>query len=278
MKTKLSATKIPVITSQAGSALTYANWQREGVCTISIYLDELLMRPGFYFLDSLTSIRDLYAWEGPIALNAILAPPNQKGIYSFRSTYDGSLISIDIRSLVALIFKLQPDIVILPLEAAGLFYQFLVQKPTNMQVYIPQGENLPGLGVTAKAGLCLRLDAQKSFAAILEDITDKNKNFYLMGDFNLNQLRQLAEFSHCYVESNRIAEDGIQGIVYTKEGSISILDASMEDDFSLISKDCGCETCSYQLTRAYLHHLLQHTPLLAQRFLIQHNVWSWQAF
>lgn len=274
MKKEPSVAWIPVITSQAGSALTYANWQRAGVRRVSIHLEKLLMKPGFLHLDALADIRDYYAWPHSLVLNAILPSPNQEGTYSFRSTYDGSLISIDIRSIVALIFKLKPDIVILSPEAAGLFYQFLVQKPINMQVFIPQGENLPGFGVTAMAGLCLRLDAHKSFAELLIDIEDRNKKFYLMGDFSLDQLRELATYTHCFVESNKAAEDGICGIVYTSDGSISILDEAMQDDFNIIDKGCACEACLIKLTRSYHHHLLQHTPLLAQRFLIQHNVWS----
>lgn len=273
MKKEPGVAWIPVITSQAGSALTYSNWLRSGARTVSLHLEKLLMKPGFLYLDSLSDIRNYYAWPEVLILNAILPSPNQQGSYIFRSTYDGSLISIDIHSLVALIFKLKPDIVILPPEAAGLFYQFLVQKPVNMQVFIPQGENLPGFGVTAMAGLFLRLDAHKSFTDILMDIEDRNKKFYLMGDFSLEQLRKLATYSHCLVESNKAAEDGICGIVYTSEGSTSILNEAMRDDFEMIDKDCGCDTCHFKLTRSYLHHLLQHTPLLAQRFLIQHNVW-----
>ena len=42
------------------------------------------------------------------------------------------------------------------------------------------------------------------------------------------------------------------------------------------SENCSCETCSQGFTRAYFHHLLQHTPLLAQRFLVIHNVFFTQ--
>ncbi len=268
------ASWVPVLTSQAGSVLTYDNWQRAGVQTVSLHLDKLLMKPGFPLLESISGIRDIFAWQHTLVLNAILPPPDSQGTYSFRSIYDGSLISIDVPGLVALVFELKPDIVILPPEAAGLFYQFLVEKPINIQVFIPEGENLPGFGVTAMAGLFLKLSKQKPFATLLHDIKNKDKNFYLMGDFSFDELKELASFSNCYVESNMPAEDGMTGIVYTLDGSISILNDHMRDDFNLIDSFCTCETCKLKLTRSYLHHLLQHTPLLAQRFLIEHNVCS----
>ena len=46
--------------------------------------------------------------------------------------------------------------------------------------------------------------------------------------------------------------------------------------FETIDPECTCPTCSQQFTKAYLHHLLQQTPLLCHRLLIQHNVF-WMA-
>ena len=74
------------------------------------------------------------------------------------------------------------------------------------------------------------------------------------------------------VESDKPASDACSGVVYSSEGDISILDATFEMQFEPIDAGCECPTCSQQFTRAYLHHLLQHTPLLCQRLLVQHNV------
>jgi hypothetical protein len=72
--------------------------------------------------------------------------------------------------------------------------------------------------------------------------------------------------------SDKPAHDAHQGIFYDNTHIANILDKQFEKDLSLLSPDCQCETCSEGFTRAYLHHLLQHTPLLAQRFLAVHNV------
>lgn len=52
----------------------------------------------------------------------------------------------------------------------------------------------------------------------------------------------------------------------------SILDASFEMDFQILDVHCQCESCQQGFTRAYLHHLFQHTPMLAQRYLMMHNM------
>jgi len=80
------------------------------------------------------------------------------------------------------------------------------------------------------------------------------------------------------IDSDAPAKAGMQGQVCAEEGLINILDASMAMDFNPISNHCACKTCQQPFSRAYLHHLLQNTPLLAQRFLIQHNVFNYVFF
>ncbi len=75
-----------------------------------------------------------------------------------------------------------------------------------------------------------------------------------------------------YLLSDKPAGDACAGIVYTQQGIVDIRDDEQRLNFSVIDERCACPTCEQKLTRAYLHHLLAHTPLLCQRFLIQHNV------
>lgn len=81
-----------------------------------------------------------------------------------------------------------------------------------------------------------------------------------------------------YVESNQPALDGYHGIVYEKSNSFSVQDETQRLQFEVIDCACGCPTCRQGFTRAYLHHLFQHTPLLCQRLLIQHNSYSFKQF
>ncbi len=72
--------------------------------------------------------------------------------------------------------------------------------------------------------------------------------------------------------SDKPAQDAYQGLIDSHEGCFEILHLSFERDLRLLDEHCHCQTCSQGFTRAYFHHLLQHTPLLAQRMLIEHNV------
>ncbi len=72
--------------------------------------------------------------------------------------------------------------------------------------------------------------------------------------------------------SDQPAADAIKGELYSQAGNIQILDPQYRQQFIPIDANCACPTCHKGYTRAYLHHLLQQTPLLAQRLLVMHNV------
>ncbi len=76
--------------------------------------------------------------------------------------------------------------------------------------------------------------------------------------------------------NNQPAKDALKGNIYNQDQAAcvyAIQDSQYALDFSLLSDDCKCTACRAQLTRAYFHHLYQHTPLLCHRFLIMHNLW-----
>ncbi len=72
--------------------------------------------------------------------------------------------------------------------------------------------------------------------------------------------------------SDKPAEEAMQGLVYNTEGAFSITDPGMRLQFESLDTGCQCPTCKSGFTRAYLHHLFLHTPLLCQRLLVQHNI------
>ena len=80
--------------------------------------------------------------------------------------------------------------------------------------------------------------------------------------------------SERYHVSNQVALDTMVGRVYQGREVYSILDASYVMNFEALAPDCHCDACEQGVTRAYIHHLLPHTPLLAQRFLMMHNMWQ----
>ena len=72
---------------------------------------------------------------------------------------------------------------------------------------------------------------------------------------------------------NQPAANAVEGLIESKTGVFNILNESYREQYVPLCSDCNCVVCKGGYTRAYLHHLLQQVPLLAQRFLIQHNVY-----
>ena len=95
-----------------------------------------------------------------------------------------------------------------------------------------------------------------------------------MGQASWNLNRQLTMKTPLLIETDEPGQDALQGIVYETVNKINLADSTYSMDFKLIDNDCECPTCAQNFTRAYLHHLYHHTPLLCQRFLIQHNVFQ----
>ena len=86
---------------------------------------------------------------------------------------------------------------------------------------------------------------------------------YMDGLYYMNSL---------WLESDLPAVDAVNGKVYAQLGYLNLLDKRYNNDFALLAENCSCFTCSNGYTRAYLSHILQRIPLLAQRLLILHNM------
>lgn len=261
---------VPVLSTQAGSCLTLANWEAAGVTSVSFRLIDLLMKPGLAVLSKLSDIRSYYKWPHKIILNAMLPAANREDVYSFRSHYDGSLIRIDTRSLFALIGSLKPDAVMLPKGSAASFEQFKTLLPAELALYFHSDDYVSDTGF--KTYQYRVFESGHSFSQFFDSLKEDNKTDYLTGNFDFQQLKQLAACRKYVIETDTPAKDGEAGLVYSEEGAFNILDSSMTNDSRLIDQSCQCQTCTQLFTRAYLHHLLQQTPLLAQRYLVQHNV------
>jgi len=78
-----------------------------------------------------------------------------------------------------------------------------------------------------------------------------------------------------YSAGDKPGQDALQGLIYTsnKEKRYLITDKSCALSFYKMDENCACPACADGFTRAYFHHLYQHTPLLCQRWLVMHNQW-----
>lgn len=261
---------IPVLTSAAGSCLTMANWQQTGITTGVFHLDALLMKPGITALMALSELGTYYNWPGKVVLNARLAEPNGQGMYCVRSTYDGELIKISITTLFSLILCLKPDYLILPPDCLSQFAALGLQLPDSVLIFISPEERIQNSEQVV--GCYRHFKKNEDFSQWITWFGNLTAPCYVTGDFEREQLKHLARYPRVWVESDLPAEDAMAGRMYEPEGQFNLLDEAFEHQFYPLVKECCCATCAEGFTRAYLHHLLQQTPLLCQRFLIQHNI------
>ncbi|KTD23554.1 queuine tRNA-ribosyltransferase [Legionella lansingensis] len=262
---------IPILTTPAGGCLTLANWQETGVQTVCLQLHILLLKPGVSLLNSLPNLKTYYGWQGTIVLDARLSPANNEGVYTILSPYDGSRVRIERRQLVSLIITLHPDIVLLPDD---FDVQFLSSAPKSILPLIPPHEVY---SISRDNSVYyVQYQPEMSFTNVLNQLKQYGKKVvYLAGDFALTELAPLAEY-HLKIISDMPAKQALAGEVYSEGGLLEIHHIGMAHQHITIEKHCACPTCQQKLTRAYLHHLFLHTPLLCQRFLIQHNVYYYQ--
>jgi queuine tRNA-ribosyltransferase len=269
---------MPVLTTQAGACMTAASWQEAGIHSASFYLAALLMKPGYDFLMTLPDLATYVGWQEGLVLNASLPAMNTNGLYALRSHYDGHRSYYSVDDILTLVSRLKPSVVIFP-EGVWHKNDMLWQSlPETIVPFFPVTD-LPTSLVAKKAfGVYISCDTKTSPSEALEQLAIHNdKPCYIAGDLSLSLMVDLVHNGAKFVESDRPASDACHGKVYWSEGELSLSDPVFSMQFEPIDPTCSCSTCSQKLTRAYLHHLLEHTPLLCQRLLVQHNVHYCQA-
>ncbi|AHE66614.1 hypothetical protein [Legionella oakridgensis] len=264
---------VPILTTTAGSTLTAENWQDVGVTTMSCSLASLLVKPGYEVLKQLPNLGCYIGWSGQIVLNASSLNADEHGVYTLRSPYDGSYIRHSMDDVLTLIAQLQPHFVILSqdvMQKKPFAWQSL---PDAIFPFLPMN-TLSHREVVKPYGFYL--DDDKVDVRQQQRKQCKSRPYYVAGELSLPQMQAYVADGACYLESDKPAMDGIQGRVYSHEGDFSLTELSEATRFEVIDNKCQCPVCQQQLTRAYLHHLLAQTPLLCQRFLIQHNIFYCQ--
>ena len=271
---------VPIITSQAGNCLTYANWQDVGANIASFYLTELLMKPGFDFLMRLPNLATYMGWHGTLVLNASNLHIDASGSYTLRSHYDGSYLRYSAAELLKLIAVLQPNIVLLPKGMSFRSQKEWKMSSKNIELFVDMSELEEYSCVFSSCGVYFSYHNTLSQPSeLLQQLAScKHLPCYIMGELTLPLMRNLVKNGVRYVESDVPARDAYIGNVYTESSVITLPNDGCKTEFVEIDKNCKCPTCSQKLTKAYLHHLLEQTPLLCQRYLIQHNIYYCQQF
>jgi queuine tRNA-ribosyltransferase len=267
---------IPILTTPAGSSLTAQNWQEIGIQRVCCYLAALLVKPGIEHLRTLSDWSRYSGWGEVWVLNASMPVPAKAGIYTLRSPYDGTRVTFSMAFLVQMICHLKPQWVILPENLVFVDddkdWQCLL---AASRIFVPAGERaryasypIEGLyyGGTRPADITSIQITHQSEAPEL--------GCYISTQQSAEHLVVHADLERLFIESDGPAVDANMGVVYSAQGAIDLKDTIYATQFEPIDGHCQCPTCTQQFTRAYLHHLFEHTPLLCQRLLIQHNAFS----
>lgn len=263
---------IPVMTSNAGLCLTALNWQEVKVTTASYSLESLLYKPGQEVLKKITDIKHYLGWSGAVVLNASSLIAHREGVYALKSPYDGSRIKLSAQELIELIQHLKPDAIILPKNILQDCPQFW---DTWHDAIVPffYHSDLLAQTIEREYGVYFNVSNESEFA-LLDQWSYRPR--YVMGTIDTALIEVLRTKGISLIETDEPAKDALHGQVYSRTGNIDLMNSNTELQFEPIDPDCTCPSCSQKFTKAYFHHLLQHTPLLCQRLLIQHNVF-WMA-
>ena len=260
---------IPVLTSKAGLCLTPQNWHEAQIDAAVLYLDDLLFKPGLSLLNTTTYLGLYLNWSGKLIINASRLQAGKDGLITLISPYDGNKQSLTYKHLVTLIHRLEPNRVILPRGILRDFPSIWTDWPSQIIPYVPI-DDIAMTPALHHHGVYFELsDKGVLDHHMISDYSHLPR--YVFGSLDGATLGLLSNLGVDYIESDTPAQMGMDGLVYGEEGLIDIKLDVWALDFNRISAQCTCCTCSSRLTKAYLHHLYQHTPLLCQRFLIQHN-------
>ena len=265
---------VPVLTCESGTCLTGDNWEEVGIDTASYHLQALLMKPGFTSLCESEDLAEFVGWKKNSVLNASSLNPNKEGDYIVRSHYDGTRTQYTTEQIFALIAHLKPTMVLLPRTIHQDGQRAWQSLPSSIMPLFLVDE-LPDESVSRPYGIYIIYDKNIPFSDFLAQLSQYKQHIcYVIGNLGPSSIKALMQAGVRFIESEQPALEAFNGIVYEQTKPFSLLDDTQRLQFNVIDASCQCPTCQQGFTRAYLHHLFQHTPLLCQRLLIQHNVYN----
>lgn len=263
---------VPVLTSDAGLTLTVLNWHEAGVQHGAYYLDSLLIKPGYSFLSQLSDFAAYAASPGACIINASRMQANKEGKILLVSPYDGRKLIMDYSQLIAILNHLKPRLAILPPGIVQAYPQFWDEWDKTIMPYLAP-QDIAIKEPSCDFGVAIFTNQYDAQAESLLS-TYQNKSCYVYGDLNQESIKKLYEKQVDFIESDKPAAEAINGVVYKNLQCIDLKDTAYTECYEVIDPSCACLVCRNHFTLAYLHHLFVQTPLLCQRYLVQHNTWS----
>lgn len=302
---------MPVGTRASVRALDVHDLRAVGAQMLLANTYHLMLRPGADTVAGLGGLHAFMGWPGPLLTDSggyqilSLDPEIDEEGAAFRSSYDGSLVTLRPEDAVEVQQLLGPDVamvldVCLALPASAETVRAAIERTLRweeraLEVHTRSDQALFGI-VQGGVDPELRAESARRTAdlgfvgfgigglSVGESAADRNRALdaaipelppdavrYVMGlgdpDGVLDAVARGADLFDC-VWPTRLAR---HGRVLTFDGDYNLRRAAFAADPAPLHHECGCLTCR-TYSRAYLRHLIQTKELAIHRLLTIHNL------
>lgn len=131
--------------------------------------------------------------------------------------------------------------------------------------------DLPGYAI---GGLAVGESHEEMYRIIdaIEPFMPDNKPRYLMGVGTPSNIIEAVargvDFFDCVIASRNARH----GFMFTRNGTMNLMNAKYELDTRPIDEECGCPACQH-FSRAYIRHLFKAKEMLGMRLCVLHNLY-----
>lgn len=152
------------------------------------------------------------------------------------------------------------------INQGGTFEDIRIRNAKNISALDLDGYAIGGLAVGES-----HEDMYRIIEAVVPYLPEK-KPVYLMGVGLPQNILEAVDRGVDFFDCVLPARNGRHAHVFTKDGSLNLLNAKYELDNRPIDEGCNCPACK-MYTRAYIRHLFKAKEMLAMRLCVLHNLY-----
>jgi queuine tRNA-ribosyltransferase len=302
---------MPVGTRAAVKAVDSDDLSSVGAGIVLANTYHLMLKPGARVVEEMGGLHDFMSWQGPILTDSggfqifSLEPRIKETGATFRSVYDGSLVTLSPEDSVRIQEQLGADIAMaldicvgLPAEKETVSHAMqrtlrwaercvasqtrvdqalfgIVQGGVDPDLRVESATRtaemgFPGFGI---GGLSVGESSAERDVALEAAVSalpnDKPRYVMGLGDAEglLGAIARGADLFDCVIPT-RLAR---HGRAITRSGDFNVRQARFETDIAPLDPECPCMTCA-RYSRAYLRHLVRMNEITGFRLLTIHNL------
>ena len=131
--------------------------------------------------------------------------------------------------------------------------------------------DLPGYAI---GGLAVGESHEEMYRIIdaVEPFMPQDRPRYLMGVGTPSNIIEAVARGVDFFDCVRPSRNARHGFIFTRNGTMNLINQKFEMDTRPIDEECGCPTCR-RYSRAYLRHLFKAKEMLAMRLCVLHNLY-----